>query len=578
MHEIIMGYQGEMSLKGLNRNQFESAMMKILRYRLKTVGKFKVYCTQSTFYMEPEEEDIDMDLAFDRVRTVFGLAALSRAVVCEKDFDTICQTAEDYLGDSLHGIKTFKVEARRSDKTYPMTSPELMRELGAYLLGKHNYLLTLVKSQSARTQSAYIYCSAGYGESSTDLVFGGNGLIVESGRMLRRTERFSTEEQLIVADIDTEKLLNSRRRTTTFAPHRPAERIIVEIPLPENPANVTLDREFNSHPFVPQTPEEMDESGREIINIQTMGLAQRLQHTDCKKVVIGVSGGLDSTLALLIAVRTFDRLGLDRKGIIGVTMPGFGTSNRTYRNSIALMRCLGITSREISIRKACEQHFADIGLNPEEQSSAYENAQARERTQILMDIANMEHGMVLGTGDLSELALGWATYNGDQMSMYGLNASLPKTLIQVLLRWMAQVCQDDAIRETLLDVVATPISPELLPSGEEGGIAQHTEKLVGPYELHDFFLYHFIQNGYSPAKILFAAETAFDGRYDRATILRWMRVFFQRFFSQQFKRSAMPDGPKVGIISLSPRGDWRMPSDATATLWLREIDLLIQEK
>ena len=242
------------------------------------------------------------------------------------------------------------------------------------VLGKHNYLLTLVKSQSARTQSAYIYCSAGYGESSTDLVFGGNGLIVESGRMLRRTERFSTEEQLIVADIDTEKLLNSRRRTTTFAPHRPAERIIVEIPLPENPANVTLDREFNSHPFVPQTPEEMDESGREIINIQTMGLAQRLQHTDCKKVVIGVSGGLDSTLALLIAVRTFDRLGLDRKGIIGVTMPGFGTSNRTYRNSIALMRCLGITSREISIRKACEQHFADIGLNPEEQSSAYENA------------------------------------------------------------------------------------------------------------------------------------------------------------------------------------------------------------
>ena len=446
------------------------------------------------------------------------------------------------------------------------------------MCGQHNYLLTLVKSQSARTQSAYIYCSAGYGESSTDLVFGGNGLIVESGRMLRRTERFSTEEQLIVADIDTEKLLNSRRRTTTFAPHRPAERIIVEIPLPENPANVTLDREFNSHPFVPQTPEEMDESGREIINIQTMGLAQRLQHTDCKKVVIGVSGGLDSTLALLIAVRTFDRLGLDRKGIIGVTMPGFGTSNRTYRNSIALMRCLGITSREISIRKACEQHFADIGLNPEEQSSAYENAQARERTQILMDIANMEHGMVLGTGDLSELALGWATYNGDQMSMYGLNASLPKTLIQVLLRWMAQVCQDDAIREILLDVVATPISPELLPSGEEGGIAQHTEKLVGPYELHDFFLYHFIQNGYSPAKILFAAETAFDGRYDRATILRWMRVFFQRFFSQQFKRSAMPDGPKVGIISLSPRGDWRMPSDATATLWLREIDLLIQEK
>ena len=498
-----------------------------------------------------QQADFGADLTFEVNGAEFGIE------ICE-DLWTAAPPSSQL---ALNGAKViFNLSA----------SPEV--------LGKHNYLLTLVKSQSARTQSAYIYCSAGYGESSTDLVFGGNGLIVESGRMLRRTERFSTEEQLIVADIDTEKLLNSRRRTTTFAPHRPAERIIVEIPLPENPANVTLDREFNSHPFVPQTPEEMDESGREIINIQTMGLAQRLQHTDCKKVVIGVSGGLDSTLALLIAVRTFDRLGLDRKGIIGVTMPGFGTSNRTYRNSIALMRCLGITSREISIRKACEQHFADIGLNPEEQSSAYENAQARERTQILMDIANMEHGMVLGTGDLSELALGWATYNGDQMSMYGLNASLPKTLIQVLLRWMAQVCQDDAIREILLDVVATPISPELLPSGEEGGIAQHTEKLVGPYELHDFFLYHFIQNGYSPAKILFAAETAFDGRYDRATILRWMRVFFQRFFSQQFKRSAMPDGPKVGIISLSPRGDWRMPSDATATLWLREIDLLIQEK
>ena len=498
-----------------------------------------------------QQADFGADLTFEVNGAEFGIE------ICE-DLWTAAPPSSQL---ALNGAKViFNLSA----------SPEV--------LGKHNYLLTLVKSQSARTQSAYIYCSAGYGESSTDLVFGGNGLIVESGRMLRRTERFSTEEQLIVADIDTEKLLNSRRRTTTFAPHRPAERIIVEIPLPENPANVTLDREFSSHPFVPQTPEEMDESGREIINIQTMGLAQRLQHTDCKKVVIGVSGGLDSTLALLIAVRTFDRLGLDRKGIIGVTMPGFGTSNRTYRNSIALMRCLGITSREISIRKACEQHFADIGLNPEEQSSAYENAQARERTQILMDIANMEHGMVLGTGDLSELALGWATYNGDQMSMYGLNASLPKTLIQVLLRWMAQVCQDDAIREILLDVVATPISPELLPSSEEGGIAQHTEKLVGPYELHDFFLYHFIQNGYSPAKILFAAEKAFDGRYDRATILRWMRVFFQRFFSQQFKRSAMPDGPKVGIISLSPRGDWRMPSDATASLWLREIDLLIQEK
>ena len=443
------------------------------------------------------------------------------------------------------------------------------------VLGKHNYLLTLVKSQSARTQSAYIYCSAGYGESSTDLVFGGNGLIVESGRMLRRTERFSTEEQLIVADIDTEKLLNSRRRTTTFAPHRPAERIIVEIPLPENPANVTLDREFSSHPFVPQTPEEMDESGREIINIQTMGLAQRLQHTDCKKVVIGVSGGLDSTLALLIAVRTFDRLGLDRKGIIGVTMPGFGTSNRTYRNSIALMRCLGITSREISIRKACEQHFADIGLNPEEQSSAYENAQARERTQILMDIANMEHGMVLGTGDLSELALGWATYNGDHMSMYGVNAGVPKTLVRVLVNWVAHSKEvDETASRILLDVLDTPISPELLPPDKDGKINQKTEDLVGPYELHDFFLFHILRFGFRPAKVLYLAEIAFDGSYDRETLLKWLKNFYRRFFVQQFKRSCLPDGPKVGALCLSPRSDWRMPSDAFNRVWMEEVEKL----
>ena len=348
--------------------------------------------------------------------------------------------------------------------------------------------------------------------------------------------------------------------------------------IPEGLRAAALDRDIDPMPFVPQDEAHRSQRCEEIFQIQSHGLAKRLVHTRCEKAVVGISGGLDSTLALLVAVRTFDKLQLDRTGIIGITMPGFGTTDRTYNNALELMRSLGVTVREIPIRDACLQHFRDIGLDPEDRSAAYENSQARERTQILMDVANMEGGLVVGTGDLSELALGWATYNGDQMSMYGLNASLPKTLIQVLLRWMAQVCQDDAIREILLDVVATPISPELLPSSEEGGIAQHTEKLVGPYELHDFFLYHFIQNGYSPAKILFAAEKAFDGRYDRATILRWMRVFFQRFFSQQFKRSAMPDGPKVGIISLSPRGDWRMPSDATASLWLREIDLLIQEK
>ena len=509
----------------------------------------------------------------------------------EIGFETIRLCGQDTdLGHnilfSLNGVK-FGVEI--CEDMWVPAAPSLHQAVdGAQILfnlsaspeviGKHNYLLTLVKSQSARTQSAYVYCSAGFGESSTDLVFAGNGLIVESGKMLQRSERFCTEEQLIVADIDTERLVTSRRRTTTFAPHRPAERIIVEISLPENPADTTFDRTVSPHPFLPATAEEREDSCREIINIQTAGLLQRLHHTGCKRAVLGISGGLDSTLALLIAVRTFDRLGLDRSGIVGITMPGFGTSERTYRNSLALMERLGVTAREIPICEACRQHFSDIGLDPETRTTAYENAQARERTQILMDTANMEQGIVLGTGDLSELALGWATYNGDHMSMYNINASLPKTLIQELLRWMAEKSDDEAIREILLDVVSTPISPELLP-GKEGdnAAAQCTEEIVGPYELHDFFLYHFLQNGYTPEKILFLAGKAFDGRYDRTTILRWMRVFFQRFFAQQFKRSSMPDGPKVGVVSLSPRGDWRMPSDADAGLWLREIDRLINE-
>ena len=330
-------------------------------------------------------------------------------------------------------------------------------------------------------------------------------------------------------------------------------------------------------PFVPAEDDRRHSRCEEILGIQALGLARRLQHTRCQKAVIGISGGLDSTLALLVTVRAFDRLGLDRRGIIGITMPGFGTTDRTYNNALELMRELGVTAREISIRAACEQHFRDIGLPADDRSTTYENAQARERTQILMDVANREGAMVVGTGDLSELALGWATYNGDQMSMYGVNASVPKTLVRHIVEWYAARCAAGRVREVLCDVAATPVSPELLPADGGGGIAQKTEELVGPYELHDFFLYRFVRQGFPPAKILFLAEWAFEGRYDRPTILRWMKTFFTRFFSQQFKRSAMPDGPKVGSVALSPRGDWRMPSDASAAVWLAEIDRLEKE-
>lgn len=440
--------------------------------------------------------------------------------------------------------------------------------------GKHDYLRSLVAQQSARTLSAYVYCSAGQGESSTDLVFAGNGFIAENGAILRESARFSAEEQLTVADVDIERLETERRRMTTFRTEdAAAETTVVELEIPESLRPETLDRDIDPAPFVPTNDTRRSERCEEILSIQTCGLAQRLVHTGSKCAVIGISGGLDSTLALLVTVRAFDRLGLSRKGIIGITMPGFGTTDRTHRNAVDLMHQLGVTEREIPIRKACEQHFADIGLDPADRSAAYENAQARERTQILMDVANMEGGLVIGTGDLSELALGWATYNGDQMSMYGVNCSVPKTLVRHLVEWSAEQ-SDKRIREILLDICDTPVSPELLPADTEGNIAQKTEDLVGPYELHDFFLYHFVRSGYAPAKILYLAENAFQDRYDYPTILRWMQTFFRRFFAQQFKRSAMPDGPKVGSVSLSPRGDWRMPSDASAAVWLAQLEEL----
>jgi len=439
--------------------------------------------------------------------------------------------------------------------------------------GKHAYLRRLVAQQSARTLSAYVYSSAGFGESSTDLVFAGKAFIAENGRILCETDRFSLDEKLIVADVDIELLEYERQRNTSFRVNESGtENTVIEMEIPEALHTERLDREISPLPFLPQNETRREELYAEILDIQSHGLAKRLKHTGCTRAIVGVSGGLDSTLALLAVARTFDKLGLERAGILGITMPGFGTTDRTYHNALELMRRMGITVREIPIREACEQHFRDIGIDPADHSAAYENSQARERTQILMDVANKENGIVVGTGDLSELALGWATYNGDQMSMYGINASVPKTLVRKLVEWAATQQEDARIREILLDVVATPVSPELLPSDAEGNIAQKTEDLVGPYELHDFFLYHFINSGYSPRKILRVAELAFGGEYDRETILKWLRVFFRRFFSQQFKRSAMPDGPKVGLVSLSPRGDWRMPSDASARMWLKELE------
>lgn len=440
-------------------------------------------------------------------------------------------------------------------------------------IGKHNYLCSLISQQSARCISGYVFSSSGFGESTTDVVFAGNGLIYENGYLLARSERFCMEEQLIINEIDVECIRAERRVNTTFAankancPGKEAVRISTEF---VNSKDLNLTRTFNPHPFVPQGS-ELNSRCEEIFSIQIAGLAQRLLHTGAKTAVIGISGGLDSTLALLVCVKTFDKLGLSRKDILGITMPGFGTTDRTYHNAIDLMNSLGVSIREISIREACIQHFKDIGHDLNIHDVTYENSQARERTQILMDIANQTWGMVIGTGDLSELALGWATYNGDHMSMYGVNAGIPKTLVKHLVQWVAENGMDEASKATLLDIVDTPISPELIPADENGEIKQKTEDLVGPYELHDFFLYYFLRFGFRPSKIYFLAQTAFSRVYDDETIKKWLQTFFRRFFNQQFKRSCLPDGPKVGSISISPRGDWRMPSDASSAAWLKEI-------
>lgn len=441
------------------------------------------------------------------------------------------------------------------------------------LIGKHHYLLSLLSQQSARMLCGYVYSGCGFGESTQDVVYGGNALIYENGTCLARSKRFSLDAQLVVSSIDVERLRAERRKNTSFVmAQRGVEPRCFETDSVSS-HTFKLNRTVDAHPFIPKAA-DMAESCEEIFNIQVAGLAKRLVHTHCQNVVVGISGGLDSTLALLVCVKTFDKLGYDRKGIVGVTMPGFGTTDRTYNNALTLMQSLGITIREISIRASVTQHFKDISHDINVHDVTYENGQARERTQILMDISNQVGGLVIGTGDLSELALGWATYNGDHMSMYGVNGSIPKTLIKYLVRFVADSGIDQQSHDTLYDILDTPISPELIPADENGNIKQKTEDLVGPYELHDFFLYYFLRFGFGPQKIFMLAQRAFADTYDDVTIKKWLRTFVWRFFTQQFKRSCLPDGPKVGSVTLSPRGDWRMPSDAVANVWLDECEKL----
>ena len=434
--------------------------------------------------------------------------------------------------------------------------------------GKDIYRRELVKGQSARLLCGYVYASAGDGESTQDVVYSAHNMIAENGRLLAQSERFQNES--IFSEIDILKLNAERRRMTTF---EMAEDGYREIGFSLKIEETKLTRYIDPMPFVPGSKVDRDRRCEEILMIQAMGLKKRLEHTHCKSAVIGISGGLDSTLALLVTVKAFDILGMDHKNIKAVTMPGFGTTDRTYDNAVSMIRCLGADFMEVSIKDAVNIHFRDIGHDPKVHDVTYENGQARERTQILMDIANKSGGMVIGTGDLSELALGWATYNGDHMSMYAVNASVPKTLVRHLVQFYADTCGDGKLEKVLLDVLDTPVSPELLPP-EDGKIAQKTEDLVGPYELHDFYLYHMLRLGYSPAKIYRLAKIAFAGSYDDATILKWLKTFYRRFFTQQFKRSCLPDGPKVGSVAVSPRGDLRMPSDASSRIWMDELENL----
>ena len=446
-------------------------------------------------------------------------------------------------------------------------------------VGKDSYRNALISGQSARLMCGYVYANAGEGESTQDLVFGGHNIIAENGTMLAVSKRFSPES--IYGDLDLERLESERRRTNTYPARQEDGHLVIKFSLDsarmEACQQKKLFRFMDSRPFVPGDVKERSRRCEEIFTIQAMGLKKRLQHTGCTHAVLGISGGLDSTLALLVTARAFDMLGIAREQIHAVTMPCFGTTDRTYQNACRMAGKMGASLSEVDIKRSVLQHFADIGHDPDDRNVTYENAQARERTQVLMDIANQVNGLVVGTGDMSELALGWATYNGDHMSMYGVNASVPKTLVRHLVRYCADTCGEETLKAVLLDVLDTPVSPELLPP-QDGAISQKTEDLVGPYELHDFFLYHMLRFGYMPSKIYRMAVRAFAGEYEGETIRKWLEVFYRRFFAQQFKRSCLPDGPKVGSVAVSPRGDLRMPSDAARRIWMEDLERIQEEK
>ncbi len=495
------------------------------------------------------------EILFDHEKLPFGPQLLYTASAMES-FVVSAEICEDLwspvppsIAAALEGA-TLIVNCSASDET----------------IGKDSYRRSLVEGQSARLICGYIYANAGEGESTTDLVFGGHNLIAENGVILSESVRFT--DGAVYTEIDLKRLLGERRKNTTFQAVK--EPKLMRIPFEICMEETKLTRVFPPRPFVPDREGERARRCEEILNIQAMGLKKRLAHAQARSAVVGISGGLDSALALLVSVKAFDMLGLDRSGITSVTMPCFGTTDRTYQNACKMSEKLKVTLKEIPIKASVTQHFADIGHDIEDHSVTYENAQARERTQVLMDVANQNGGIVIGTGDMSELALGWATYNGDHMSMYGVNASVPKTLVRHLVHYYADTCKDEELKEVLYDVLDTPVSPELLPP-KDGEIAQKTEDLVGPYELHDFFLYYFLRFGYEPGKIYRIARYALGDVYDDDTIYRWLETFCRRFFTQQFKRSCLPDGPKVGTVALSPRGDWRMPSDACAASWLQDL-------
>lgn len=495
-------------------------------------------------------------VSFDQEEIPFGADILFQAKGME-ELLVGCEICEDIWVPDSPGI------------SHAMAGATVLVNLSASseTIGKDSYRQMLVKSASAKLICGYVYCSSGEGESTQDLVFGGHNIIAENGTVLNEAKRF--ENQITYGDIDLGRLGMERRRMNTFGSKEDKDHQMISFALKQT--ETPLERTFAPEPFVPTDFAERGRRCEEILSIQSMGLKKRLEHTGCQRAVVGVSGGLDSALALLVTVRSFDLLSMERSHIRAVTMPCFGTTDRTYDNACKLAGILGVTLEEVDIREAVEIHFRDIGQEPENHDVTYENGQARERTQVLMDIANREGGLVVGTGDLSELALGWATYNGDHMSMYGVNAGVPKTLVRHLVQYYADTCENEELREVLLDVLDTPVSPELLPPAD-GTIAQKTEDLVGPYELHDFFLYYMLRWGYEPAKIYRIARISFAGKYEEQTILKWLKIFYRRFFSQQFKRSCLPDGPKVGSVALSPRGDLRMPSDACARIWMEQID------